>query len=242
MKKEKKQEFILRITQANKTQLVVVLYDMTLAYLEDSMEEWKDLIYGSRHTLYPVCDGTADQIVGILNAKTYFRLENKDRESVMEKAVIPAYFVPDTVKADTLFRNMRKERHGMAVILDEYGGTRGIITINDLVEQLVGDLGNSDIVEEEGSLELLEENLWKVQGSVSLDEISEILRIPIDTEEYDTLSGLVFHEYGSVPKDGSCIEITYGRMNIKVTEIKEHQIENALIRITPEEKKQEEEE
>ncbi|MBR5578320.1 MAG: HlyC/CorC family transporter [Lachnospiraceae bacterium] len=216
--------------------------DVTMLDLEDSMEEWKDLIYGSRHTLYPVCDGTADQIVGILNAKTYFRLENKDRESVMEKAVIPAYFVPDTVKADTLFRNMRKERHGMAVILDEYGGTRGIITINDLVEQLVGDLGNSDIVEEEGSLELLEENLWKVQGSVSLDEISEILRIPIDTEEYDTLSGLVFHEYGSVPKDGSCIEITYGRMNIKVTEIKEHQIENALIRITPEEKKQEEEE
>ena len=216
--------------------------DVTMLDLEDSMEEWKDLIYGSRHTLYPVCDGTADQIVGILNAKTYFRLENKDRESVMEKAVIPAYFVPDTVKADTLFRNMRKERHGMAVILDEYGGTRGIITINDLVEQLVGDLGNSDVVEEEGTLELLEENLWKVQGSVSLDEISEILRIPIDTEEYDTLSGLVFHEYGSVPKDGSCIEITYGRMNIKVTEIKEHQIENALIRITPEEKKQEEEE
>lgn len=216
--------------------------DVTMLDLEDSMEEWKDLIYNSRHTLYPVCDGTADQIVGVLNAKSYFRLENHDRNTVMEKAVIAAYFVPDTVKADTLFRNMRKERHGMAIILDEYGGTRGIITINDLVEQLVGDLGDSDMAEEEGYLELLEENVWKVQGSVSLDEISEVLNIPIVTEEYDTLSGLVFHEYGSVPKDGSCIEINFGRMNIQVIEIREHQIETAIIRVSPEEKKKEEEE
>lgn len=216
--------------------------DVTMLDLEDSMEEWKDLIYNSRHTLYPVCDGTADQIVGVLNAKSYFRLENHDRNTVMEKAVIAAYFVPDTVKADTLFRNMRKERHGMAIILDEYGGTRGIITINDLVEQLVGDLGDSDMAEEEGYLELLEENVWKVQGSVSLDEISEILNIPIVTEEYDTLSGLVFHEYGSVPKDGSSIEINFGRMNIQVIEIREHQIETAIIRVSPEEKKKEEEE
>ena len=80
----------------------------------------------------------------------------------MQQAVSPAYMVPDTVKADTLFRNMRKERHGIAVILDEYGGTRGIVTINDLVEQLVGELGNNDVVEEEGYIELLEENTWRV--------------------------------------------------------------------------------
>lgn len=215
--------------------------DVDMLDIEDSMEEWKKLIYNSRHTLYPVCNGTADQIVGVLNSKTYFRLENHERETVMEKAVIPAYFVPDTVRADTLFRNMRKERHGMAIILDEYGGTRGIITINDLVEQLVGDLGSSDEAEEEGYMEMIEENLWKVHGSVSLDEISEVIHLPIDTEEYDTLSGLVFHEYGSVPKDGSCIEITTGRMKIKVTEIKEHQIVTAMIRVLPEEKKEEEE-
>lgn len=216
--------------------------DVTMLDLEDSMEEWKELIYNSRHSLYPICDGTADQIVGVLNAKTYLRMENKSRNLVMERAVIPAYFVPDTVRADTLFRNMRKERHRMAIILDEYGGTRGIITINDLVEQLVGDLGDGENSEEEGYMELIGENLWKVQGSVSLDEISEILQIPIDTEEYDTLSGLVFHEYGSIPKDGSIIEITFGNMNIKVTQIKEHQIETAVIYVQPKEKKHEEEE
>ena len=189
--------------------------DVTMLDMEDSMEEWKEIIYSSRHTLYPVCDGSADEIVGILDAKTYLRLDNHDRENVMQNAVHPAYMVPDTVKADTLFRNMRKERHGIAVILDEYGGTRGIVTINDLVEQLVGDLGNNEVVEEEGYIELLEDNTWKVQGSVTLEEVSETIGVQLDSEEYDTLSGLIFHEYGSIPKDGSCIEINLEKMNIQ---------------------------
>ena len=208
--------------------------DVTMLDMEDSMEEWKNIIYNSRHTLYPVCDGSADEIVGILNAKTYFRLDNQDRENVMQNAVTPAYMVPDTVKADTLFRNMRKERHGIAVILDEYGGTRGIVTINDLVEQLVGDLGNNEIVEEEGYIELLEDNTWKVQGSVTLEEVSEVIGVHLDSEEYDTLSGLIFHEYGSIPKDGSCIEIDLEKMNIQVLDIKEHQVETAIIQLKEE--------
>ena len=212
--------------------------DVTMLDLEDSTEEWKNIIYGSRHTLYPVCDGSADEIVGVLNAKSYFRLENQDRENVMQNAVTSAYMVPDTVKADTLFRNMRKERHGMAVILDEYGGTRGIVTINDLVEQLVGDLGNNEIVEEEGYIELLEDNTWKVQGSVTLEEVSEVLGIHIDSEENETLSGLIFHEYGSVPKDGTCIEVELDKMNIHVLDIRDHQVETAVIQLK--EKKSEE--
>ena len=205
--------------------------DVTMLDMEDSMEEWKNIIYNSRHTLYPVCNGSSDEIVGILNAKTYFRLDNHDRENVMQNAVSPAYMVPDTVKADTLFRNMRKERHGIAVILDEYGGTRGIVTTNDLVEQLVGDLGNNETVVEEGYIELLEDNTWKVQGSVTLEEVSEVIGIHLNSEEYDTLSGLIFHEYGSIPKDGSCIEIDVDKMNIQVLEIKEHQVETAIIQL-----------
>lgn len=216
--------------------------DVTMLDLEDSMEEWKSIIYGSRHTLYPVCDGSADEIVGILNAKSYFRLENHDRETVMQKAVTSAYMVPDTVKADTLFRNMRKERHGMAVILDEYGGTRGIVTINDLVEQLVGDLGNNEIIEEEGYIELLEDNTWKVQGSVTLEEVSEVIGIHIDSEENETLSGLIFHEYGSVPKDGTCIEVNLDKMNIQVLDIQDHQVETAIIQLKEEKSEETEEE
>lgn len=216
--------------------------DVTMLDMEDSMEEWKNIIYGSRHTLYPVCDGSADEIVGVLDAKSYLRLDNHDRENVMQNAVTAAYMVPDTVKADTLFRNMRKERHGMAIILDEYGGTRGIVTINDLVEQLVGDLGNNEIVEEEGYIELLEDNTWKVQGSVTLEEVSEVIGVHLDSEENETLSGLIFHEYGSVPKDGSCIEVDLGKMNIQVLDIQDHQVETAIIQLKEEKAESAEEE
>lgn len=216
--------------------------DVTMLDMEDSMDEWKRIIYDSRHTLYPVCDGSADEIVGVLNAKSYFRLDNHERENVMQNAVTPAYMVPDTVKADTLFRNMRKERHGMAVILDEYGGTRGIVTINDLVEQLVGDLGNNETVVEEGYIELLEDNTWKVQGSVTLEEVSEVIGVHLDSEEYDTLSGLVFHEYGSIPKDGTCIELDLEKINIQVLDIKEHQVETAIIQLREEKTEETEEE
>ena len=208
--------------------------DVTMLDLEDSMEEWKNIIYNSRHTLYPVCNGSKDEIVGILDAKSYFRLDYHDRDHVMQNAVTPAYMVPDTVKADTLFRNMRKERHGIAVILDEYGGTRGIVTINDLVEQLVGDLGNNETVVEEGYIELLEDNTWKVQGSVTLEEVSEVIGLHLDSEEYDTLSGLIFHEYGSIPKDGTCIELDLEKMNIQVLDIREHQVETAIIQLKDE--------
>lgn len=87
----------------------------------------------------------------------------------MKQAVSPAYFVPDTIKADVLFRNMKKRKETMAVVLDEYGGVTGILTINDLIEQLVGDLGED---EEEHTVEQLEENVWKISGGIPLEEVS----------------------------------------------------------------------
>lgn len=95
--------------------------EVVLLWLNETMEDWKTIIYNSRHTRYPVCDKSADNIVGILHAKEYFRLEDKSRPSVLKKAVTPAYFVPEYVKADVLFRNMKYSRNPLAVVLDEYG-------------------------------------------------------------------------------------------------------------------------
>ena len=119
--------------------------DLTILWLEESMEEWAATIHNSRHTRYPVCGESADDVVGILNAKDYFRLTDRSREAVLKQAVETPYFVPDSVKADVLFRNMKGGCHPLAVVLDEYGGMTGIVTINDLVEQLVGDLGEEDV-------------------------------------------------------------------------------------------------
>ena len=115
--------------------------EVTLLWIDETDEEWKRTIRNSEHTYYPVCNETVDDVIGVLNAKKYFRLENRDRDTVMKQAVSTAYFVPKTVKADVLFKNMKSSHNHFAVVLDEYGGMCGVISMNDLVEELVGDLG-----------------------------------------------------------------------------------------------------
>lgn len=205
--------------------------DLELLDLADSMEIWKGIIYGSRYTLYPICDDSPDNIVGILNTKDFFRLEDKSREVVMKKAVSEPYFVPESVRADVLFKNMKKDHQCMAVVLDEYGGMTGIITLNDLVELLVGELGDDNEQEEDVAfIEEIEKDVWKIHGSTPLDEVAEAVGVELLDEEYDTFNGLVFHALGTIPQDGTGIEIEAEGLHIEVTEIKNHQVEMAIVR------------
>lgn len=199
--------------------------DVVMLDMEDDMEVWRETIYHTRYTMYPICEETADKIIGVLNAKEYFRLQDKSRKSVMEHAVSQPYFVPDTVKADVLFRNMKKKKCSLAVVLDEYGGMTGIVTLNDLVEQLVGELEEDAFCE----IEPLEKGAWKVHGTALLEEISEILQIPLPCEEYDTFNGLVFHALGSIPQDGTEMSVEIGRLCITNMKIYNHKVESAII-------------
>ncbi len=216
-------------------ELVTHRTDVVMLDTEDCMEVWGDTIYNTRHTLYPVCDGTADNIVGILNAKEYFRLKDKSREFVMQNAVRPAYFVPDTVRADVLFRNMKRERQTLAVVLDEYGGMTGIITMNDLVEQLVGDLVDDTNMDEEQVIEAVQEGVWRVHGSALLEDVAEVTKVALPYEEFDTFNGLIFHTLGNIPEDGVDIEVDVCGLNVNVTQIQNHQVEMAVVRLIEEE-------
>lgn len=209
--------------------------DVVMLDVEDSMEVWKETIYGTRYTMYPICQDSADKIVGVLNAKEYFRLEDKSRESVMKYAVKQPYFVPDTVKADVLFRNMKQEHQSMAVVLDEYGGMMGIITMNDLLEQLVGDLGDGDETEEVSLIEQIDDGVWRVHGSAELDVVSKILGVALPTQEHDTFNGLVSHALGKFPEDGTDIDVEVAGLSVKVTRVENHLVEEAIVRILPKE-------
>ena len=205
--------------------------DVALLWLEDSMEEWTRVIHDSRYTLYPVCRDSTDNIIGILNAKDYFRLDDKSRETVMERAVKPPFFVPETIKADVLFRKMKKTRNAMAVVLDEHGGLEGIITLNDLVERLVGDLGEDTA---EPHVERLDENTWAVVGNVELHDIEQALDVEIGREEVDTFTGLVFGELDMIPHDGEqSIELDFKGLHIHIKEVEEHQISYATVTKLP---------
>ena len=204
--------------------------DVCLLWLEESMETWQATIHASRHTRFPVCDETADNVVGILNAKDYFRLEDTSRSAVMAQAVKPAYFVPESVKADVLFRNMKRTGNTMAVVLDEYGGMTGIVTIYDLVERLVGDLGDEEAESSAPPLiEAVDGRTWRIRGEAPLSQVSQALGVPLPREGYDTFSGLVFGSLDVIPRDGSTLEVEVAGLVIKVTEIREHQVVTALV-------------
>ena len=219
--------------------------DVSMLWAEETMDEWAQTIHNIRHTLYPVCEDSADNVIGILNAKDYFRLDDKSKESVMANAVHPAYFVPENIKADVLFANMKKTGNTLAVVLDEYGGMVGIVTMNDLVECIMGDLGDDDSEsgEEVPDIEKLSDTTWKIRGNIELEELEEELGIEIEKGDYDTFTGLVFGTLELIPDDGEQqIELDIGRLRIHVTKVEDHQISEATVEVLPPEEKEESEE
>ena len=216
--------------------------DVDLLWLEDSMEEWEQLIHESRHSYYPVCGETVDDIIGVLDAKDYFRLRTKDRDHVMKEAIKQPYFVPENIKAATLFQNMKKTGNYFAVVLDEYGGMDGIITVRNLIEQLVGDLNDEAEIWQPSEIELISTDTWKIMGSASLDDVAEELKIKLPVDEYETFGGYIFGELGAVPDDGSQFELETDDLWIKVMRVKEHRVENTVVRKLPPKEKGEQEE
>ncbi|MEF9922375.1 MAG: hemolysin family protein [Anaerovoracaceae bacterium] len=208
--------------------------DIAFLWMDESIEEWENTIHESRHTLYPICEESVDNVIGVLNIKDYFRVTEKTQDNIMKTAVKPAYFIPQSVYADVLFQKMKETHNHFAVILDEYGGLVGIVTMNDLLEQLVGDLENDTqgrILPEE--FEQMNAETWKIRGSASLDEVSKILNIPLPVDDYDTFGGFIFGYYGAIPDDGTELELDIATLHIKVTEIKDHRIEETIVSIIP---------
>ncbi len=221
--------------------------DVAILWMEDEDDVWADTIHKSRHTLYPICEGTTDNIVGILNAKDYFRLDSKERSLVLEEAVHPAYFVPETIKADVLFRNMKKTRNSLAVVMDEHGGMEGIITIFDLIEELVGDLNVNEDPEEtdnpEPTITEAGENKWNITGNIFLKELEEATGLDLVDDDYDTLTGLAFDTLEMIPEDGTDeILVELPTMDILITRVEAHQIEEATITVKPREEETDEDE
>ena len=205
--------------------------DVVMLEIEEDMETWDKIILENRFTYFPICGEDSDDILGVLDTKSYFRLNDKSRERVMEEAVEKPYFVPETMKADVLLRNMRKNRRHFALVLDEYGGLSGVITLRDLIQLLIGDMLNET---EEEEIVYLGEGVWRIMGSASLEDVSDELNIPLPIEEYETYGGFIFSEFGKIPEDGSQFTIVTGGMEIQVKQVQNHRIGETIVRVLPE--------
>ena len=206
--------------------------DVTILWMSDDVKEWDETIHNTRHTLYPVCGDSIDRVIGILNAKDYFRLKEKSKDMVIDSAISEPYFVMETTKADVLFKNMKQSKQSMAIVLDEYGGMVGIVTLIDLLEEIVGDLNDIVPVSPEETVARISDNKWEVKGNIRLSDIEDATGVTFAAEDCDTFTGFLFQKFSMVPKDGDTkIELEIENMHIIIDKIKEHQVEHAIIEI-----------
>lgn len=203
---------------------------ITILWTHETDEEWDSTITKSRHTYFPICEGSIDKVVGVLNSKDYFRLKTIERSAVMEGAVKSPYFVPESAKANLLFKNMKQRRNYAAIVIDEYGGMSGIVTVTDLLECIVGDIYEDEEEETQKAPEIepLDSKMWKIYGSAAIEDVEEALDISIKTD-CDTFSGYVIEMLGEIPDDGTVTTAENELMTVKITSIKDHRIEKTMV-------------
>lgn len=190
----------------------------------DSLNTWEGIIFQSRHTYYPVYRDNTDHIIGILDTKDYFRTNQKTKEHILSTALDAPWFVPENIKANILFQKMKSSRKYFAVLIDEYGGMTGIITLHDLIEALVGDL--YDLEDSMQSPEICQtgENTWNILGTAPLNEVQEITGVSLPTNKYDTYSGFICDVIGRIPNNGETFSCEANGLKIQVHTVVNHRI------------------
>ena len=217
--------------------------DVTSLSIHDTKDTIIATILDTGLSRFPVYDKDMDDIVGILNTRDFLLNNHAEHPKPLQELLREAYFVPETVQADVLFRDMQQKKIHMSIVVDEYGGMSGIVTMEDLLEEIVGNIYDETDPQDDADIVKLEDNLWRVSGSVSLEELSEALDVELPTEEdYDTLGGLIFDQFTTIPQDGTHPEVDAAGLHIRVEELSDHRVESALVsKLPPQEPAQEDE-
>lgn len=209
--------------------------EISFLWNDESVEEWDKTIKSTFYSFYPICDESIDNIIGVLNAKVYLRLTDLSRETVMKEAVREVFFVPESMKADTLFRSMKKNRNNFAVVLDEYGGTHGIVTMSDLLVQIVGEFDDEDTEED---ILPAGENAWRINCRAEIEKLERLFDIEIDTESA-TVGGWVVEQFEDIPNEGSTL-VYDDSFSIEVTKTDNKRVQEVIVRAIEKPKETEE--
>ncbi len=201
------------------------------------------IIAGSGLSRYPVYDDSYDDIVGVLSSRTWLLNYRCQAPKPLRELMRPARFVPETVRADVLLRDMQRTKDHLAIVLDEYGGFSGVVSMEDLIEEIVGSIYDEFDAPDDEAIQKLEENLWRIAGDADIEDIEEALDIKLPEErEYDTLGGLVFSRLSSIPADGEEVEVDAEGLHIHTEPVVDHHVEWACVSVIPPQEPEEDEE
>lgn len=205
--------------------------EVVCLYLNDDKETWKKTILENRHTLYPVCDEDNDDVVGILDTRDYFRLDSIEQDNVINKAMDQPFFISQNMKADVLLKEMKIKKVYFAVLLDEYGGMTGIVTLHDIIETLLGEIQEDDDIEEPDPIQQIDADQFRIYGSADIEDVEKTLGISLEDEDCDTFGGYILNHYGQIPDEGSHFKVSLDLMDVYVKEVKNHRIGQTIVQI-----------
>ena len=205
--------------------------DVVAFSIDETDEEILKTIRESGLSRYPVYDEDINDIVGILNARDYLLDRRSDSPEGLKGLLRKPYFVPDTIHADDLFRDMQTGKVHIAIVIDEYGQTAGVITMEDLLEEIVGNIYDEFDPAEPPEIVQLEENLWRISGGAYIEDIAEALDIELPEDmDYDTLGGMIFSCLRTIPADGSEFDVEVNGLQIHVEKLEDQRVETALVK------------
>ena len=228
---EEEREMLDRIFRFNNTiakEVMTPRLDVTAVQKSASVEEAIETCVQSDHERVPVYDGNLDNIIGIVTVRDLVREQRySEGEPSLERVVKPTLHVPESKNADELLAEMQDNRLQMVTVIDEFGTTEGIITLEDMVEEIVGEILEGD---ESAPIEFIDENVAIVQGEVNIDEVNEMLDIDLpEGEEFETLAGFVFNRAGRLVEEGESIE--FNGVEIRIERVDNTRIMSARVTI-----------
>ena len=202
-------EGVIAVGEMQARDIMVPRSQMTVVDRDDPSEKLLPVVIESGHSRFPVIGEDRDRVVGILLAKDLLRhyAENQGGEFDIREVVRPAVFVPESKRLNVLLKEFRKNRHHMAIVVDEYGGVAGLVTIEDVIEQIVGDIADEYDVEEDQPIRRDGERQYTVRALTRITEFNEFFAVELSDEEFDTIGGLVAHAFGRVPRRGDSVRI-----------------------------------
>ncbi len=212
---------VLELGEQHVHEVMVPRIDIVALPVTATLDEMIATIVKEGHSRIPIYEDSIDRVIGILYAKDLLPLLKGGRQPDLRKIVRAPVFVPESISVDDLLHQLQRQKVHIAIVLDEYGGTAGLVTIEDLIEQIVGEIQDEYDVEEPVMIEPLDEDRARVDGRASVDDLTSHFGVELDDEDkeqYDTVGGLVFHEFGGVPSVGDTIEVDGLTLTVESTD------------------------
>jgi CBS domain containing-hemolysin-like protein len=209
-------------------EVMVPRTDLVAIEANEPMEKAVDLVTKHGHTRIPVYEGNIDHIVGVLYAKDLLRAVVRGEKKTLREIARKPYFTPESNKVQDVLRDLRKNRVHMAIVVDEYGGTAGAVTIEDILEEIVGPIHDEYDIGEEDEIQFISPNEVVLDGRVSVDDVNELLKLNIAADNYDTIGGYVQNQLGATPKVGATLKL--GNAQLRVEQVQGSRIKKVRIR------------